>query len=100
MKALRDLKACVPKGKELVVECQGSSIGVYTTQWVNEFFCSARGDSAEEWLDQSKVRRGKLPYPNLKILFPSARTVRESVLGERVRVLCFAFAFWGQCYSR
>lgn len=59
---------------------------MYSTQWTNEFYCSARGDSAEEWLDQPKTRRAKLPYPPIKILYPSAKTVKESVLGERVRV--------------
>ncbi|CAL1698599.1 unnamed protein product [Somion occarium] len=83
MKAVRDSGARTPKGKELVLECQGSSIGTYSTQWVNEFYCSARGDSAEEWLDQPKSRRTKLPYPPIKILFPSDKTVKESALGEQ-----------------
>lgn len=51
---------------------------------MNEFYCSARGASAEEWLDEPKSRRMKLPYPPVKILFPSAKTVRESVLNEQV----------------
>ncbi|KAK7684382.1 hypothetical protein QCA50_012329 [Cerrena zonata] len=83
MKGIRDVGGRTPKGKELVLECQGSSVGTYSTQWMNEFYCSTRGDSAEEWLDQPKTRRSKLPYPPIKILFPSAKTVKESVLGER-----------------
>ncbi|CAL1698618.1 unnamed protein product [Somion occarium] len=83
MKAVRDSGARTPKGKELVLECQGSSIGTYSTQWVNEFYCSARGDSAEEWLDQPRSRRTKLPYPPIKILFPSDKTVKDSALGEQ-----------------
>ena len=67
--------------------CQGSSIGTYSTQWMNEFHCSARGQSAETWLDLQKARRAKLPFPPIKILFPTAQYVRESVLGEQVRVL-------------
>lgn len=51
---------------------------------MNEFYCSARGESAQSWLDQSKARRAKLPYPPVKILFPTLRTVRESALGEPV----------------
>ncbi|OCH86596.1 phospholipase D/nuclease [Obba rivulosa] len=82
MKAVRDIGAQVPKGKQVVLECQGSSIGTYSTQWMNEFHCSARGESAESWLDISRARRAKLPWPSVKILFPSLRTVRESVLGE------------------
>ncbi|GLB44401.1 putative tyrosyl-DNA phosphodiesterase [Lyophyllum shimeji] len=69
--------------KELVVECQGSSIGTYTTQWMNEFHWSARGESAEDWLDESKKRREKLPYPPIKIVFPTKTTVQQSRLGEQ-----------------
>ncbi|OSX58620.1 hypothetical protein POSPLADRAFT_1060515 [Postia placenta MAD-698-R-SB12] len=83
MKVLRDMGAMAEKGKELVLECQGSSIGTYSTQWVNEFYCSARGESAQTWLDAPKSRRAKLPYPPIKILFPTLQYVRESVLGER-----------------
>ncbi|TFK84746.1 phospholipase D/nuclease [Polyporus arcularius HHB13444] len=82
MKALIDMGAKPPSGKELVLECQGSSLGTYSTQWLNEFYCSARGESAQTWLDVSKARRAKLPFPPIKILFPTARYVRESVLGE------------------
>ncbi|KIK15083.1 hypothetical protein PISMIDRAFT_336014 [Pisolithus microcarpus 441] len=85
MKALRDLGLRTGKGKaakELAIECQGSSIGTYSTQWLNEFYCSARGESAEDWLDEPKTRRTKLPWPPVKILFPSLRTVKGTVLGE------------------
>ncbi|KAH9941389.1 phospholipase D/nuclease [Amylocystis lapponica] len=82
MKAVRDLGARAEKGQELVLECQGSSIGTYSTQWVNEFYCSARGESADTWLDTTKARRAKLPYPSVKILFPTLQTVRNSALGE------------------
>ncbi|KAI0944736.1 hypothetical protein AcW1_002374 [Taiwanofungus camphoratus] len=82
MKVLKDMGATPEKGREMTLECQGSSIGTYSTQWMNEFYCSARGESAQSWLDQSKARRAKLPYPPVKILFPTLRTVRESALGE------------------
>lgn len=81
MTAVRGLDARPPNGQELVLECQGSSIGTYSTQWVNEFFCSARGESARVWLDKPKAQRAKLPWPNMKILFPSLQTVKNSVLG-------------------
>ena len=82
MKALIDMGGAPPKGKELILECQGSSIGTYSTQWLNEFYCSARGESAQSWLDKPKAGRAKLPLPPIKILFPTAQYVRESVLGE------------------
>ncbi|OAX34687.1 phospholipase D/nuclease [Rhizopogon vinicolor AM-OR11-026] len=84
MKAVRDMGLRTGKGKaakDLVVECQGSSIGIYSTQWLNEFHWSARGESAEDWLDE-KTKRTKLPWPPVKIVFPSLKTVRDSVLGE------------------
>lgn len=101
MKAVRDIGARAGTRK-LVIECQvrwvsyyiklyaslrqaqGSSIGTYSTQWLNEFHHSCRGASAEEWLDAPKSRRAKLPFPPIKILFPSAATVRASRLGEAV----------------
>lgn len=64
---------------------QGSSIGVYTTQWMNEFHWSARGETAEDWLDEPKKRREKLPYPPVKVVFPTKKTVKDSIHGESVR---------------
>lgn len=66
---------------ELVLECQGSSIGQYTTQWLNEIYSSCAGISPEKWLHKSKQSRSNLPFPNIKILFPSLRTVQNSILG-------------------
>ncbi|EDR09713.1 uncharacterized protein LACBIDRAFT_319104 [Laccaria bicolor S238N-H82] len=85
MMAVREMAMRTGKGKakELILECQGSSLGIYTTQWMNEFHWSARGESAEDWLDEPKKRREKLPYPPIKIFFPSKRTVQESALGEK-----------------
>ena len=68
----------------LIVNWQGSSMGNYTTQWLNEFHWSARGESAEDWLDKSKKAREKLPYPAIKIVFPTKATVQASALGEQV----------------
>jgi tyrosyl-DNA phosphodiesterase-1 len=64
---------------------QGSSIGAYTTQWLNEFHWSARGETAEDWLDKSKKSREKLPFPSVKIVFPTRATVQASAGGEEVR---------------
>ena len=63
---------------------QGSSLGYFTTQWLNEFHWSARGESAEDWLNEPKKRREKLPYPPVKIVFPTKKTVQESAAGELV----------------
>ncbi|KAG7442445.1 phospholipase D/nuclease [Guyanagaster necrorhizus] len=84
MMAIRNLGLRTKKGKtarKLDVEYQGSSIGTYTTQWVNEFFYSARGESPQDYLDGPKAKRAKLPYPSIKIIFPSKKTVQESALG-------------------
>ncbi|KAF8991300.1 phospholipase D nuclease [Cyathus striatus] len=69
--------------KDLVLECQGSSLGNFTTQWLNEFHYSARGESAEDWLDQSRKIREKLTFPPIRIVFPTKSTVQQSVNGER-----------------
>ncbi|KAF4611889.1 hypothetical protein D9613_003755 [Agrocybe pediades] len=69
--------------KDVVLECQGSSLGLYTTQWLNEFHYSARGESAEDWLDGPKKAREKLPLPSVKIVFPTKATVQKSALGEQ-----------------
>ncbi|KAI6021080.1 hypothetical protein EDC04DRAFT_2575753 [Pisolithus marmoratus] len=85
MKTLRDFGLRTGKGKatkELSVECQGSSIGTYSTRWLNVFYYSARGESAEHCLDEPKARRTKLPWPPVQILFPSLCTVKGTVLSE------------------
>ncbi|KAI0325269.1 phospholipase D/nuclease [Cubamyces sp. BRFM 1775] len=82
MKAVMDMGAVTPQHKELVLECQGSSIGNYSTMWVNEFYKCARGESPQKWLEMTKARRSKTPYPPVKILYPTTQYVRESVLGE------------------
>jgi hypothetical protein len=104
MKAVRDMGLRTGKrsGKTVSLECQvccafvvafgwliypiyqGSSIGTYSTQWMNEFHWSARGESAEDWLDIKRAHREKLPYPPVKIIFPSLKTVRATVMGEPV----------------
>ena len=83
--------------EELIVECQGSSIGTYSAQWIQEFYSSCCGTSLtiftltgsytvgispETWLDKSKATRSRLPKPPLRILFPTLKTVRSSALGE------------------
>ncbi|KAI0310622.1 tyrosyl-DNA phosphodiesterase-domain-containing protein [Amylostereum chailletii] len=71
------------QGKNVILECQGSFIGTYSTQWLNEFYTSATGESPEKWLDQPKSSLMKLPWPSIRILFPTAEWVRGSALGEK-----------------
>ncbi|KAG8681646.1 hypothetical protein FRC08_015504, partial [Ceratobasidium sp. 394] len=80
MKAVRDMGAA---SDTVRIECQGSSIGTYSTAWTNEFMSSARGISPEQWLDTPKARRSKAPHPpTMRIVFPSLSTVDASVLGR------------------
>lgn len=51
---------------------------------MNEFYWSTRGESAEDWLDEQKKRREKLPYPPVRVVFPTKKTVQASALGEPV----------------
>jgi tyrosyl-DNA phosphodiesterase 1 len=100
-KIIRDMN--LPPARRLVVECQvsicdisntglldispcmkGSSIGSYTTQWLNEFYRSAIGVDNERWLDQPLKRRQQQDWPPVKIVFPSLRTVQATVLGPPV----------------
>ncbi|KAG8849219.1 hypothetical protein FRB91_010158 [Serendipita sp. 411] len=89
MKAIIDIGAHAGQTKrkarisesELVVECQGSSIGTYSPQWLQEIHSSCSGISPEKWLDKSKASRAKLPTPPIRILFPSLKTVTSSILG-------------------
>jgi len=88
MKAIIDVgghsSSKINAGKELVLECQGSSIGTYSASWLNEFYYSAQGTSPEKWLAIPKARRLKMNLPPIKILFPSLDTVERSVMGKPV----------------
>ncbi|KAJ7498156.1 tyrosyl-DNA phosphodiesterase-domain-containing protein [Mycena galericulata] len=81
MRAVETL-GLVPTGSQkLVVECQGSSIGTYTTQWFNQFYFSASGQSSalKAYLDMSEGKRKKLAYPTgVKVVFPSLTTVKNT----------------------
>jgi len=80
--ALRDLGALCPRSKELYIECQGSSIGTYSSSWLNEFYHSACGTLQEWFRLKARYPRGGMPLPqHMKILFPSLRTVHDSVAG-------------------
>jgi len=84
MKIIRNMGMRTNKTQSLALECQGSSLGVYTTQWMNEFYASARGNSGRDLLDKTKKAKEKLPYPPIKVLFPTLKTVQASANGELV----------------
>jgi tyrosyl-DNA phosphodiesterase-1 len=67
------------------LECQGSSLGHYAAPWLHEFGLSASGSSPESYLNLTRSKRAQLLPPSVsrfKIIFPSLRTVDESVLGR------------------
>ncbi|KAG8995143.1 hypothetical protein FRB94_009383 [Tulasnella sp. JGI-2019a] len=83
-RSLRELDALCPEGKELQIECQGSSIGSYSSPWLNEFHFSVAGKSLQSWFSfKEGHRRGGMSHPaDIKILFPSLKTVDASVMGR------------------
>ncbi|KAJ7780085.1 tyrosyl-DNA phosphodiesterase-domain-containing protein [Mycena maculata] len=81
MRAIENLGLATNATQNLVVECQGSSIGTYTTQWFNQFYLSASGHSSalKAHMDLSEGRRKKLEYPlGIKVVFPSLETVKRT----------------------
>lgn len=107
MKVVMDVGAVPRQGWEVALECQvrtpraivwscclqqgisllqGSSVGKCNKVWLKEFYHSASGASAQDWIAKPK-RADRLLWPGkrgIKILFPTLRTVRESKLGEAV----------------
>ncbi|KAL1677634.1 tyrosyl-DNA phosphodiesterase-domain-containing protein [Schizophyllum commune] len=83
MKAVRNMGLAVDResGKEVEVECQGSSIGRCTSVWINEMYGSMRGQSAREWLDATKKKREATPLPPVKIVYPTKATVHGTAWG-------------------
>lgn len=82
MKVIREMGAADERVK---LECQTSSIGNYAIQWTNEFMRSAKGLSPDSQPapNVSKMRRVKTPHPTgFTVVYPSLRTVDESVLGR------------------
>ncbi|KAJ6621511.1 tyrosyl-DNA phosphodiesterase I [Mycena sp. CBHHK59/15] len=81
MRAIETLGLTSGGAQKLVVECQGSSIGNYTTQWFNQFYLSASGQSSalKAHLDISEAKRKKLAYPSgVKVIFPTLNTVKNT----------------------
>ena len=110
MSAVKDVGAVCPPGRRLSVEYQvcvyffpgyvvlfihfghtrcgdqGSSIGYYTSQWIQQFLISAEGGAGHHTLlRQSPSKRQQLPFPTaerLNILFPSLRTIDNCIGGR------------------
>ncbi|KAJ7483416.1 tyrosyl-DNA phosphodiesterase-domain-containing protein [Mycena latifolia] len=81
LRAIKTLGLAINETQNLVVECQGSSIGMYTTQWFNQFYLSASGHSSalKTHMDLSEGRRKKLGYPSgVKVVFPTVATVKST----------------------
>ncbi|KZT57698.1 phospholipase D/nuclease [Calocera cornea HHB12733] len=80
--AIRQLRAQPPKGKTMRMEYQGSSVGNYTTQYLNEFYKSGCGISPQSWLDIPKSKLKAQSWPPVQIVYPSLRTVDNTALGR------------------
>ncbi|KAJ7236427.1 tyrosyl-DNA phosphodiesterase-domain-containing protein, partial [Mycena haematopus] len=81
MRALETLGLATGNKQKLVVECQGSSIGTYTTQWFNQFYISASGhfSALKAHMNLSEAKRKKLEYPpGVKVVFPTSATVKST----------------------
>ncbi|KAK7031729.1 tyrosyl-DNA phosphodiesterase-domain-containing protein [Favolaschia claudopus] len=81
MQALDSLGVTLRKEQKLVIECQGSSIGEYTTQWFNQFYISASGNPSalKAHLELSKGKRQKLDYPvDVKVVYSTFQTVESA----------------------
>jgi len=98
MKVVIDIGAKPQPGWEVVLECQGSSVGKCNKVWLKEFYHSASGANAQDWIGKPK-KADRLPWPDkrgIKILFPTLRTVRKSRLGEAGGgTMFFKRADWG-----
>lgn len=86
--ALRDLECVVPtEGATFSVEAQGSSIGSYTLDWMRTFYRSCLGwDPRSPHLKTSSSKqvvnyKSAEEWPNVKIVYPTFRTVKESING-------------------
>lgn len=89
-KALQDLDVVTPFHKaRLTLECQGSSIGSYTRDWIRSFYRSALGwdpSGPDSNGLKTESSRKRIPtrddeWPDVKIVYPTLRTVKESLGG-------------------
>ncbi|CAK5273496.1 unnamed protein product [Mycena citricolor] len=81
----------IKEDTQLKLECQGSSIGVYTTQWFNQFYTSACGDPSalRSHLGIPEPQRKKLAYPaNISVVFPTQQTVNDAERRGATSMFC------------
>ncbi|KAL1412875.1 hypothetical protein Q8F55_000624 [Vanrija albida] len=67
-----------PKGERVVAEYQGSSLGSYSTDWMNNFYQTISGHSLDHISRQPKATG----WPSIKVIFPSLATVDASRNGR------------------
>lgn len=96
--ALQELRLDTPfKGAELSLECQGSSIGNYTLDWMRGSFRSAMGwDQPRSGIVSDSSRKSSpfvgMEWPNVKVVYPTLQRVLASHDGPRVshhRLFCY-----------
>ncbi|KAJ7114050.1 hypothetical protein C8R44DRAFT_796164 [Mycena epipterygia] len=103
MRAIATLGVATSKSENLVVECQGSSIGRYSTQWFNQFYISASGHSSalKAHLDIPDSRRKKLAYPpGVKVVFPTLATVKSTAEHGSRSLFCTRDKWGGTNFPR
>ncbi|CAK5283628.1 unnamed protein product [Mycena citricolor] len=91
MHAVQSLGLTIPTNAQLKLECQGSSIGVYTTQWFNQFYTSACGDPSAltSHLGIPEPQRKKLAYPaGISVVFPTQQTVNDAERRGATSMFC------------
>lgn len=89
-RSLQELGCVIPpEGAKLEVEAQGSSIGSYTLDWMRTFYRSCLGwDPKSPNLRTSSSKqvvhyKSTEEWPDVKIIFPTFRTVKESINGPQ-----------------
>ena len=60
--------------------CQGSSLGQYGLEWMDQFYNLCSGKDVRSLANRPKANS----WPPMKIMFPSLATVKKSVLGTEV----------------
>ncbi|KAJ7777111.1 tyrosyl-DNA phosphodiesterase-domain-containing protein [Mycena metata] len=103
MCALNTLNLATSDTQKLVVECQGSSIGTYTSQWFNQFYISATGHSSalKSHMRLSERERKKLEYPSgVKVVFPTLATVKDTGRHGAGSLFCTRKKWDGKSFPR
>ncbi|KAF9018800.1 phospholipase D/nuclease [Hymenopellis radicata] len=80
MKAVRNLGMPRKPGR-LALECLSSSLGSFSTAWLNEFYNSALGQSASDYLSVKGARNKRPMVGSIDVVFPTKVTIMGSALG-------------------